>query len=244
MSLDSKKEKTQLNEPDQALSGYLEALLGEVEEYREEAPEVAPAVETKAPPEPAVIAPVAEPPAVVELETVSAEPEVAVELPHIPEWGQEPFQCLLFKAGGLTLAVPLVVLNSIAEWEEGLTNLPGQPDWHLGVLKHRGVQVTIMDTVRLIMPERADLTEEVGPPSHILIVGDGRWGLRCEKILKPITLEPEQVRWCHREKRPPWMAGTLPDHLCILLDLEGLLEVVGPSGEKGASMGNLGTNDA
>lgn len=229
MSLDSKKEKTQLNEPDQALSGYLEALLGEVEEYREEPSEAVPAVETKPLPKPVVAAPVVEPPEVKEQEAISAEPEVAIEPPHIPEWGQEPFQCLLFKAGGLTLAVPLLVLNSIAEWEGELTNLPGQPDWHLGVLKHRGVQVTIMDTVRLIMPERADTAEEAGPPSHILIVGGGRWGLRCEKILKPITLEPEQVKWCQQESRPSWMAGTLPEHLCILLDVDGLLEVLGPS---------------
>lgn len=244
MSLDSKKEKTLLNEPDQALSGYLETLLGEVEEYREEPEKIAPPVEAKAPPEQEAAPQVQELPAVTEAAAAVTEPEVAVEPPRIPEWGQAPFQCLLFKAGGLTLAVPLVALNSIAEWEGETLNLPGQPAWHLGVLKHRGIQVTIMDTVRLIMPERADAGELAGRPTHILIVGGGRWGLQCEKILKPITLEPEQVKWCQQESRPPWMSGTLPDHLCILLDIEGLLEMVSPSGEGPLSAGNSGTNDA
>ncbi|MFC1684915.1 chemotaxis protein CheW [Pseudomonadota bacterium] len=230
MSPDSKQgQQARLNEPDQALSGYLEALLGEVDEYREEPQEPKPAVVAEAIPEEVPA------PAIPEVQAVVTEPESTVEPPELPDWGQAPFQCLLFKARGLTLAVPLVVLNSIAEWKEGdeLLNLPGQPDWHLGVLKHRGQQVTIMDTTRLIMPERVRMAEgdDLETPSHILIVGNGRWGLQCEKLLKPIMIQPDQVRWCQQKDKPSWMAGTLPDQLCILLDVNALLESICPSGE-------------
>jgi purine-binding chemotaxis protein CheW len=230
MNPDAKKDsQALLNEPDQALSGYLEALLGEVEEYQEEPQAPKPAVVAEAVPKETLG------PLTAELETVVTEPEPTVESSPIPDWGQAPFQCLLFKARGLTLAVPLVVLNSIAEWNEGdeLLNLPGQPDWHLGVLNHRGEQVTIMDTTRLIMPERVGMAEGDGleTPSHILIVGDGRWGLQCEKLLKPIMLQPDQVRWCQQKDKPSWMAGTLPDQLCILLDVNALLESICPAGE-------------
>ena len=241
MSPDSKKEQqTRLNEPDQALSGYLEALLGEVEEYQGETQELKAAVVAEATPKETLV------PVVAEVEVVVTEPESTVEPPQIPDWGQAPFQCLLFKSRGLTLAVPLVVLNSIAEWGEELLNLPGQPDWHLGVLKHRGVQVTIMDTARLIMPERAGVAEGDDPatPSHILIVGDGRWGLQCEKLLKPIMLQPDQVRWCQQKDKPSWMAGTLPDQLCILLDVNALLETICPSGGKETPEVDIGMNDA
>src|SRR5690606_21346712 len=107
-----------------------------------------------------VVVPQAEPvqPAVVESATVvpvpvpvpvhvRAEPVVELEVapepagPRVPleqgqpEWGEAPFECLLFDVAGLTLAVPLVSLGSIYSLAgEELTPLFGQPDWFLGIL--------------------------------------------------------------------------------------------------------------
>jgi purine-binding chemotaxis protein CheW len=233
-----KKERTRLSEPDQALAGYLESLLSEVQEYREEpspsAKPLAKAVEYV--PEGRVVKiPLKEEVLAAEKEEIVLSPQAAVTAasieeqgPTIPVWGQEPFQCLLFKVKGLTLAVPLVALDSIAGWRDDLVNLPGQPDWHLGVLRHRGTKVGIVDTARLVMPERLTTEEEAAAPSHVLIIGGGQWGLLCEKLLKPIALDPTQVRWCGQQGKPPWMAGTLPEQLCILLDVDALLEMIRP----------------
>lgn len=244
MSQSSKNGRTQLSEPDQALAGYLDSLLSEVQEYREEPlPRVKPQAKVveSAPESKVVKIALKEEPQDAEKEEVATPGQAVVATeaieeepgPTIPSWGKEPFQCLLFKVRGLTLAVPLVSLDSIADWQEELVNLPGQPDWHLGVLNHRGAKVGMVDTARLVMPERlteADVDENKVVPSHALIVGDGLWGLLCEKLLKPIVLDPSEVRWCGQQGKPPWMAGTLPEQLCILLDVDALLEMIRPGG--------------
>ena len=44
----------------------------------------------------------------------------------VPEWAESRFQCLLFKVSGLSLAVPLVKLNSVIPWNEEITKTPNQ----------------------------------------------------------------------------------------------------------------------
>ncbi len=65
----------------------------------------------------------------------------------------EKFQCLLFNVQGLTLAVPLVELSGISQWDGAITSLPGKPDWFLGLLNYRGRQAGIIDTALVVMPD-------------------------------------------------------------------------------------------
>ncbi len=227
------QEKILLDEPKQAVDSYLAALLSEVDEYQQPEPTVAEVISLH----PAVTEVTAEPVAETQLfEEVAVEvvTEVAesADTPSqseiIPDWAQEPFQCLLFRVRGMTLAVPLMELLSIAEWTERPTTIPGQPDWHQGVLVHREEQVVVVDTAQLIMPERlgrAD-AEQIGS-RHILIVGDGRWGLACDSIQRPVSLEADQVKWRIGARDRPWMIGTVVDKLCALLDVGVLVRMLG-----------------
>jgi purine-binding chemotaxis protein CheW len=144
-----------------------------------------------------------------------------------PDWAREPFPCLLLKVQGLSLALPLVKLNRILPWSEP-TLIPGYVGWLLGMLRDdsRGRALKVVDTAGFIMPERPAPAGEAIPPQHIVLIGEGEWGLTCEDVSSVITLDPTKVRWrTHRTKRP-WLAGTVVEHLCALLDAERLDEML------------------
>jgi len=235
MKMPRKKQAPQLSEPDQVVAEYLQVLLSGVEEYQEPVNEVvvAPVIQKQKAVE--IPNPIAE--ATVELATVPTCPS-AVNLdaeekaqPVIPHWAKERFQCLLFEINGLHLAVPLSELNSIAgKQESSTTHLLGQPEWHRGILKHRGHKVGVIDVARLVMPGKLpSVKEQTVSPNHVLIIGDGDWGLMCDRLLSPITVESDDVHWSCRHKNRAWMAGTLPDQLCIILDLDVLLTMISPT---------------
>ncbi len=213
-----------LAEPDQAVYDYLDALLREVGEKREDLPEIPLATE--------VVEIKPAPPFQEEREIVSAPGEVAEAVAEgavvVPEWAEEPFQCLLFTLRGMTLAVPLLSLDSIMKWEEEVTPIPGQPDWHMGVVLHRDQQVVVVDTAQLLIPERLGRADEKrGKGSHILVIGGGTRGLACDSLAKPITLRKGDVRWSAAGGSRPWVAGTVVEKLCILLNVDYLLQMIG-----------------
>lgn len=195
-------------------------------------PPAAPAVEAVAEQAPAVVkAPAVEPaPPVVQAEPAPAAPP-APQGP--PDWAQPSFQALLFQVGALNLAVPLIKLHSVVPWpEQGVTPMPNQPHWCLGLLRYRDRNVRIVDTARLVLPP--DKRREPVPARHILVVGDGRWGLTCSSIGEVLRLEPEEVKWRTAAGRRPWLAGTVVDHLCALLDTEAFGAMLGGTAKQSA----------
>jgi purine-binding chemotaxis protein CheW len=174
---------------------------------------------------PPVITPVAPAPA-VEIRTQTAVQTTADE-PR-PDWANEPFPCLLLKVHGLSLALPLVKLNRILPWSEP-TLIPGYAAWLLGVLRLDGLErnLKVVDTATLVMPERMGqdaLSEAIY--QHVVMIGDGEWGLTCESVSNVITIDPAKVRWRTSRSKRPWLAGTVVEHLCALLDAERLAEML------------------
>jgi len=149
-------------------------------------------------------------------------PETLPELPRVPEWGAEKFQVMLFKVSGLALAVPLVELNGVQEWfPEAITPMPGHAPWYLGLIQYRDKQVAVIDTARFVMPEdRQDmLTEDINERlNRIVYIGDAAWGLACDEVAEVITIEPEQVRWRSSRTSRRWLAGTVIEQMCALID--------------------------
>ncbi len=142
----------------------------------------------------------------------------------IPAWANEPFQVMLFKVAGLTLAVPLQTLSGVVEWPGELTEMPGHADFYLGVLQHLGRSVPVVDTARLVFP-REKLNELVGDDpteriTRIVLIDEGRWGLACDEVAEVVTLQAEQVRWRTQRTQRKWLLGTVVEHMCALLDTE------------------------
>lgn len=138
-----------------------------------------------------------------------------------PEWGLGVFQAMLFKVGGLTLAVPLIELSGVQEWvAEQVTPMPGHAAWYLGLVDYRGHSVPVVDTAQLVLP--ADRLSNLAPLSEriqrIVFIGEGRWGLACDGVAEVITLQPDQVRWRSARTQRRWLAGTVIEQMCALLD--------------------------
>ena len=186
-------------------------------------PEVAVAAEPEKLPAPAVA--LVEP--VVELDAV---PRGAGEPPlkagALPEWGEEPFECLLFDVAGLTLAVPLVCLGSIYPLAgQELTPLFGQPDWFLGILPSQAGNLKVLDTARWVMPDRYRDDFRQGL-QYVISVQGYEWGLAVHQVSRSIRLEPREVKWRTQRSQRPWLAGTVIEHMCALVDVTALAELI------------------
>ena len=237
------------SQPKVALQSYLDALLQDaaaelaeaeelddfsaavLEEQVRDALVMAPVVIQAPAPEPTVVKPPVIVPEVKVPVVVSAPPALAVESSALkyegrPAWGQEPFECLLFDVAGLTLAVPLVCLGSIYPLDgKELTPLFGQPDWFLGLLPSQAGNLKVLDTARWVMPER--YTDELRDGlEYVISVQDCEWGLAVHKVNKSIRLDPANVKWRTQRSQRPWLAGTVIDHMCALLDVSALAELI------------------
>jgi len=195
---------------------------------------------------PVILPPVIAPPVIVPVvEPVAPAPAVALVEPvaevHLPAqrtptpppisderpaWAQEPFECLLFDVAGLTLAVPLVCLGSIYPLAgHDLTPLFGQPDWFLGILPSQAGNLKVLDTARWIMPDRYRDDFRQGL-QYVISVQGYEWGLAVHQVSRSLRLDPNEIKWrTHRGQRP-WLAGTVIEHMCALLDVSELAELI------------------
>jgi len=195
--------------------------------------------------EPPVVVPVIEPAPAVVARPVSVEPVIDINLPAAtqnrvlglqpgerPEWAQEPFECLLFDVAGLTLAVPLVCLGSIfALAGQELTPLFGQPDWFLGILPCQAGNLKVLDTARWVMPDRYRDDFRQGL-QYVISVEGYEWGLAVHQVSRSIRLDPSEIKWRTQRTQRPWLAGTVIEHMCALLDVTALAELIASGAAK------------
>lgn len=143
-----------------------------------------------------------------------------------PAWAQQRFECLLFEVAGLTLAVPLAELGGVLRMDADLSPLFGQPDWFLGLLRAKTEgTVRVIDTARWVLAERYDIEAAAGT-RFVILMEDSGWGLACHRVADAITLEPEAVKWRSHRGRRPWLAGTVIEHMCAILDVPALVELL------------------
>lgn len=196
-----------------ALDVYVRALLRE--DFLEPlAPPLPPVVQPRV--EPRVEVPVAAP-----LVQSAPPPPKPATGSDIPQWGEHPFQAMLFKVSGLTLAVPLVELSGVQIWERSkVTPMPGHVHWYLGLMEYRGRSVPVVDTAHLVMPE--DRRASIPPPeervTRVVFIDEGKWGLACDLVAEVLTLGSDQVRWRTSRTRRQWLAGTVIEHMCAIID--------------------------
>lgn len=203
------KQETQLAEPNASPSIF------------EQIPAVAPP-----PPKVEIEAPVVEiepEPVIAESPEPEPEPEPAAEILGKPDWAEHEFQAMLFKVAGLTLAVPLVDLNGVIEWdEERITTMPGHAEFYLGLMTHLGKNIPLVDTAKLVLPpEKIRLLAGDDPLARltrIVLINDSAYGLACDDVNEVITLKPEDVRWRTSRTQRRWLAGTVVEHMCALID--------------------------
>ncbi len=222
-----------LPEPQDALYAYLDALLQEIPKEQSRVVNLVAPAEQQQTIDTTTKIIVAETEVV---ETAATETIVSTEkadttrqAAEVPEWAQETFQSLMFSVTGLHLSVPLDKLNGVIPWDgDNIVPMPGHSKNFLGLLRHLDQNVKVIDLVRLVVPQNggpdvAPATERV---KHILLIDDGRWGLACDSINEIMVLKAEDVRWRTRAGKRAWLAGTIIDKLCALLELDALVKLL------------------
>ncbi|WP_420592003.1 chemotaxis protein CheW [Bacterioplanoides sp.] len=208
-------DKTAFAEP-QALSRTLTVPIQEV--ALPDTAEVLPQVEPE--PEP-VTEDVAEPALQVEAEVQQS------ELAAKPlDWrSSQGVECLIFKVAGLKLAIPLSLLGGVHNASDKITPLFGQADWSLGVWQSDEQKLTIVDSAQLIMPERGISLSDQGF-GFVIQLDRSHWALACQEICDTITLVYDSIKWRGDNSKRPWLAGTVIDEMCALIDVPNLMDML------------------
>ncbi|SNC67265.1 purine-binding chemotaxis protein CheW [Marinobacter sp. es.048] len=152
------------------------------------------------------------------------EPEPAAP-PSRPEWSEQPFECLIFTVAGLQLAVPLILLGAIHRIEEEIRPIPGSPRWYMGIRPDRDHNLRVVDTAEWIMAGR--VPSGVRDNYRFVIrLDNSDWGLACDDVAQSFTLRPDEVRWRTARSKRPWLAGTVIDHMCALIDVRTMADLL------------------
>ena len=181
-------------------------------------------------PEP-VREPIVERPAIEAAEPTMVAREEPVPQPDIPaalarpEWSGAPFECLIFTVAGLQLAVPLVLLGAIHRIEEEIRPIPGSPRWYMGIRPDRDKNLRVVDTAEWIMAGRVPANARDNY-KFVIRLDNSEWGLACDEVAQSFTLRPDEVRWRTVRSKRPWLAGTVIDHMCALIDVRAMADLL------------------
>lgn len=156
-----------------------------------------------------------------------------------PRWGRQDFSCISFKVSGLKLAVPVEFIEGM----HPLDLLPARADNHSNVadvncddqgvaslllgqmLLHRPDEqptpVDVIDTARIVMPERYDSGMQESY-RYVLGIKNANWCIAVDAIGGELALSSSKVRWRSEHTRREWLAGTVVDKMCALIDIDVL----------------------
>lgn len=143
----------------------------------------------------------------------------------LPQWAQEKFDVLLFDVAGLTLAVPLIALGQIYPLTDDLTPLFGQADWFMGLQPTPMGKIRTVNTARFVMPEKYNETF-LQKARYVMSLDGVPWGLALDSVNQPMRLDPDQVKWRSDRSKRPWLAGTVKEHMCALLDVPRIAQLL------------------
>lgn len=166
-------------------------------------------------------------------------PDAAVS--PVPEpspglWRSQSFASLLFEVGGLQMAAPLQHLGGISTLSEPLHGIAGQADWQLGLMRWNGRNLRVVDTARLLMPER--LVMGATPRyEHLIVLGDSHWALAATDVSESLPLGSDDIRWHQGSVRRPWLGGMLLHRLCVLIDVGQLVQMLDGMGASHTAAG-------
>jgi len=197
----SLQNSTMCDDQHQALSTYLDSLLSLPEELS-----TSPAGST--------------PPALVPKESaprVLMPPAEAQVVPPAPMPGAS-LKCFVFTVAGLKLALPLARVTEIIDFS-GCSG-GAVPPLVLGSVAYDQQKVPVLDTARIVL-SGSNLT-----PSYqwLVIVDHGSYALACDSVDPSMEVAHDAVRWRTHLTKRRWLAGTLLQQRCALLDADEVYE--------------------
>ncbi len=157
-------------------------------------------------------------------EAAIAQPQAVQQLEK--DYRKGRFQALFFDVAGLKVAVPLKELGGIHQLG-AINSLFGKPDWFKGVMLYREQKINTVDTARWVMPEKYDQSlQQKLNYQYVIMLGSSNWGLCCESLINTYMLEQDDVKWREAEGKRPWMAGLIKKHMCVLVDVDAMIDLL------------------
>ncbi|RKF19503.1 chemotaxis protein CheW [Alginatibacterium sediminis] len=191
-------------------------------------PQVLPVFKTQVEPvpEPAVeIAPVDEKAQLEELVVETQEQLEPEPAEQKPQWSnvetEDSFQTLFFEVAGVVFGVPLTELGGIHRITE-VSPLFGKPDWFGGIMLDREQKLSVVDTVKWVMPGQNIEAEY----QYLVMLGESAWGLQCEQLRGTEWLNRDDVKWRAKAGTRPWLAGMVKNKMCALLHVSQMVEML------------------
>lgn len=143
-----------------------------------------------------------------------------------PDWrNNQGVECLIFKVAGLKLAIPLALLGGVYPVTDKITPLIGQVPWSLGVWAGEEFKLTIIDSAQLMMPER-NISLKNTDYSFFIQLDRSPWALACQEICDTVTLVYDSIKWRGDASKRPWLAGTVIDEMCALVDVPQIMTLL------------------
>lgn len=157
---------------------------------------------------------------------VEAVPLSLKSLTDQESWSNQGVECLVFSVCGLKLAVPLLFLGGVHEIiASDVKPLMGQPSWYLGMVHTAEQNLQVIDTANFIMPERHQHLSEQGF-KYLIQLEKTPWAIACQSIDDTVRLEASEIKWRGERGKRTWLAGTVIEKMCALIDVTGLLQNV------------------
>jgi purine-binding chemotaxis protein CheW len=163
-------------------------------------------------------------------DSVSSSANIALQknpsLTNPESWSSQGVECLIFSVCGLKLAVPLLFLGGVHEvTRDQVRPLVGQPEWYLGMVHTGEHNLQVIDTANLIMPERNQHLAEQGF-KYLIQLEKTPWAIACQSIDDTVRLGASEIKWRGARGKRTWLAGTVIERMCALVDVNGLLHYV------------------
>lgn len=94
------------------------------------------------------------------------------------------------------------------------------------LLTSRELQHDVVDTARWVMPEKLSSDEHKENYRYIVMLGESKWGLACDKLHGTETLTKQSIRWREKVGKRPWLAGMVKEKMCALIHVEELIKML------------------
>lgn len=142
---------------------------------------------------------------------------------------QLPFACQLISVAGLRLALPLSSFSQILPWPENIVPAINAKSRLIGHMHHRTSVLDIVDLSGIIMNrESGELTQNGNNQySSVILLQGGNTCLPCDEVIDVVTVNPDKVCWRNTGSQRIWLAGTIKNEGYALLDVEGIMRLLG-----------------
>jgi chemotaxis signal transduction protein len=139
------------------------------------------------------------------------------------QWDTHRFDALLVELDHASLIIPLLLIGNVCKCDHNLVHIAGQPPWFLGIYTHNGQNIKVLDTQFLVTNKSSQIESNL-KPQYILTIPNSAYGFSCRGVQKVVKLKKEDVSWRAEKRDKKWYRGIVTKHMCVLLDIQQLLE--------------------